>query len=449
MQSPVTQSMLILVSVFIAALAGCSKTDSDLSPAVISGGSMEPALHGECVRSICSDCGFPVFRELEAAQRSYVCPNCGRSQDAPSQSQLSAQQVQIDATAEIHRWHIVAFERQRGSQDPPSTNGNEVSYKGVKRIVGFGDESISIREGDVFINGARLQKSLEQQKEMRILVYDSTFVPADDRLRHRNFRSNSRGWSVAGDKRPPATLIAETIPGIESDEGAELEYFHRRNFQHTGNADEAYPVEDFYIFNQLSSLRLNDVHDLYFELELRLGAETQVQLQINTGQRRLGLDLSREENFASVSTLRGETGRVDLSDADDVLVLEFSTIDAQLIVAVNGMIVLQNPDLDSAVDEYETNEREIPDAMLALSAGKGAVELNSLRIWRDVYYFDRVARGPTGQGSSAPVSEIQLEADEVYLLGDNVPVSIDSRHFASPLKRKQILGVVEWEKRGP
>ncbi len=64
-----------------------------------------------------------------------------------------------------------------------------------------------------------------------------------------------------------------------------------------------------------------------------------------------------------------------------------------------------------------------------------SVGIRRLQVFRDVYYLD-----PQGLGRdwSAPAA---LAGDEVLVLGDNVPISRDSRHWQQPgVPRQSILG---------
>ena len=66
-----------------------------------------------------------------------------------------------------------------------------------------------------------------------------------------------------------------------------------------------------------------------------------------------------------------------------------------------------------------------PACPLALGVEGLEVTVGDLRVYRDVYYTDPVgSRGH--RGSSRPVP---LGAGQYYVLGDNSPVSEDSRHW--------------------
>ena len=57
----------------------------------------------------------------------------------------------------------------------------------------------------------------------------------------------------------------------------------------------------------------------------------------------------------------------------------------------------------------------------------GALEVNDLRIYRDIYYTSSLANTPRhSQGMS---TDVKLDTDEYFVLGDNSPVSNDSRFW--------------------
>lgn len=69
---------------------------------------------------------------------------------------------------------------------------------------------------------------------------------------------------------------------------------------------------------------------------------------------------------------------------------------------------------------------------LAIRLRRGSVRLSHLRLWRPHRY-----RGAAGQPKLP--WPIQLRENQVFVLGDNVPLSVDSRHFG-PLDTDRLLG---------
>ncbi|HMC11529.1 MAG TPA: S26 family signal peptidase, partial [Pirellulaceae bacterium] len=78
--------------------------------------------------------------------------------------------------------------------------------------------------------------------------------------------------------------------------------------------------------------------------------------------------------------------------------------------------------------EYERPAAARPEVIhpLAIGAARETLDLTKLCVWRDVYYLD-----PQGLLRRWAVTA-PLAADEFALLGDNQPVSIDSRNWGPP-----------------
>ena len=138
--------------------------------------------------------------------------------------------------------------------------------------------------------------------------------------------------------------------------------------------------------------------------------------------------------------------------------LEVSLFDRRLLVAVDGRTIVDCPyEYSTASDDCISNPHpdciaassplrncgtgilpveETPHAQIRLyqqSAsrplaigrdGLGLI-LENLRVYRDVYYTDP----PKGVGSGTNTVQTQLAAHEYYVLGDNSPISSDSRNW--------------------
>ena len=64
---------------------------------------------------------------------------------------------------------------------------------------------------------------------------------------------------------------------------------------------------------------------------------------------------------------------------------------------------------------------------VALGVRGGALEVDDLRIYRDIYYTSSLANTP--RHSQGMVTDVRLGQDEYFVLGDNSPVSNDSRFW--------------------
>jgi signal peptidase I len=86
---------------------------------------------------------------------------------------------------------------------------------------------------------------------------------------------------------------------------------------------------------------------------------------------------------------------------------------------------------------YATNAGS-PNAPRTISLGcRGNGAVSNLRLWRDIYYTDP---GP-GHARSALTGPYEITAGECFVLGDNSPISDDSRTFPKPgVSLDQIVG---------
>ncbi|MEO1970687.1 MAG: hypothetical protein ABGX07_03990, partial [Pirellulaceae bacterium] len=78
------------------------------------------------------------------------------------------------------------------------------------------------------------------------------------------------------------------------------------------------------------------------------------------------------------------------------------------------------------------NERHASVTPVEVAASGGKARLTNLRLWRDVYYF-RPAYLQRQQ---------TLSRGSWFVLGDNVPVSVDGRHQQGGVRGKRFLGEV-------
>ena len=64
------------------------------------------------------------------------------------------------------------------------------------------------------------------------------------------------------------------------------------------------------------------------------------------------------------------------------------------------------------------------------------IEVSELKVWRDLYLLDPQDTGEDWE------AERPLAADTYALLGDNIPVSVDSRQWSQGVARGSIRGIV-------
>ena len=100
--------------------------------------------------------------------------------------------------------------------------------------------------------------------------------------------------------------------------------------------------------------------------------------------------------------------------------VEIALVDQQVSCALDGVVRLNHP------YQAESMPRRPTSRPVSIGARDLSVEIGRLQLFRDVFYTD----APTLQPRLAHAA--QLGADEYFVLGDNSPVSNDSRTWESP-----------------
>lgn len=112
--------------------------------------------------------------------------------------------------------------------------------------------------------------------------------------------------------------------------------------------------------------------------------------------------------------------------------IEVSLFDRQFLLAIDGQTIIAYP--------YDRPELPPPPPSRSLAIGTQglAATIGGLRVYRDVYYTHPI--GP--RGHSLGTQPICLAGNEYYVLGDNSPISEDSRTWLNPAANdvKLLLG---------
>jgi len=412
-----------------------------LPPCRVSGGSMAESFPGRRRCVVCADCGFAFSCGVDRPplQPRAVCPNCGYADnDLAAAFELAGRRLLIRRAAFLvrgpRRWEVVALRQP--------TQAEKIA---IKRVVGLPGETIEIRGGDVYVNGLLSRKSLAEQRGLVLPVHDSAHRPRLEPApppRWRPAAPDSRWEFDAGSFR--RTTAAENEP-IDW-----LVYHHRR--RRAGEFVES-PIQDLYGYNQSRPRRDEDVHavaDLLLSFWLTRvspggtvyirasdgGAATAARLRFDGDQihcEALHADhptspSKKGENTAGQASSGTRTSRDRLFQWDAIPgaagsasargcrhLIEVSLIDGRFLLAIDGRTVFDIP-LDRSAGSPSPSATPFAVGVQGLAAS-----LDGLRIWRDIYYTNPIGSRPRGP--------VRLAADEYFVLGDNSPVSEDSRHW--------------------
>lgn len=413
--------LLIGLAVVLIALRGISPAPR---AARIVGGSMAPGFIGRHYKVTCGDCRFPFVCDADDPpdDKLAVCPNCGYQRNRLNDKQVQpGQQVLVDTLAyaahDPQRWDVVAV-------TPPDDAGSLA----IKRVVGLPGEQIAIRHGDIYVNQRLLRKSLREQRAVANLVHDDLYRPKLQGQRASRWQSDDASrW-----RQTPQGYQFE--PAVKSNEKTLdwLTYRHWPCYASIQRRAAEAPVKDDDGYNQGLSRQLYEVSDLMLSLRLRLAGRGTFAISIHDGRDRLELEFLLSQN-------RFRLRQNDKPLADGPLpsellgreaLIEFSVFDRQAALAIDGRSVFEKS-YDSSPQPFSPVTRPI-----SLGAAGVSARVTALRVLRDIYYL-----GPRGAGWDwSP--DGPLAQDEIFLLGDNVPISIDSRRWPVNVTRKLLTGRV-------
>ena len=411
-----------------------------------------------------------------------VCPNCGLSTiDVSTVPRNEGDQLLVQKhlyqLRPPRRWEVVVF---RHPEDP------DQAY--VKRVVGLPGESIELRDGDLFADGRLQRKSLPVQQGMRITVYDHDHEPTDAEWEPRwradadqtQWRKSEKGfvhhasgskelawltyhhWIREGGSHQTSIPLADWPRNIDSPNSLDrsLSYSHdRRALEYVGVLSEwrakrlrnasrdpgwiraineleatshESPIVDLYGYNHPeSSDTAHPIHDLMLEAVMTpfsKSGEFRVRMTDGWHWFETVLDFANEEVRLSVDDDSDPIRSAPLPVAGfgEPATVTVSLFDRQVLVCWNGQQCLEP--LPYAA---EARPRRLTSRPVQLGAAGIDLSVSHVRLYRDVHY--------TVRQLSAREAFTRLGPDEFFVLGDNSPVSVDSRLWESPAIPRELL----------
>jgi signal peptidase I len=475
-------SLLVLVSLFRTFLA---------SGYMIETGSMAPSLVGYHWQATCPSCRYSFAVEGSRNGRKAMCPNCGRSGIAvESLPRNDGDHLLVHRSAfefrSPRRWEVVVFR-----------NPNKSTQAYVKRMIGLPGESIAIKGGDIFVNGQVQTKPYSTQRGMRILVFDNDFRPDPD---DPDWQSRwmpdeaDNGWSSDGNAfrftPPPPTSGPDDSRGAP----AWVKYRHwirrggthktsvplprwpdqvpepesaigplvfdrgrgtlvcrgcmpretrdrmlntggspafRQTIERLYEASHIAPITDTYGYNRgAGGGGDNEIRDLMVEARVSASGSTGLfVLELSDGAETMQCAFDFAERRARLIDTR--TGKaVHTAEFPKALfqkpaVVELSLMDRQALVAVDGKLLFEPWSYPAGIERGPT-----PWQPARFGARGAHIDVDQLKLFRDVHYT-------ASEGRRMPEGGRQLRSDEYFVLGDNSPLSRDSRSWPEETRLKQ------------
>ncbi len=421
-------ALLVLATLFVAVSVRLLTFQGWLRPLRVQGGSMAMGLLGRHIEIPCDDCGreFACGLEYPPEDNGAVCPNCGYAANRINPSRtVAGRRVMVDRLrflwSDPQPWQLVAF-RSPDKSKPLS----------VKRLLAVGTGRLEIRDGDVFVNGKIRRKSMRQLMAMRILVHDDRFRPRQDTPlppRWQSSQPDSR-WQTTKDGYRFTPAHADDDAHVDDQSLDWLAYQQWTCWPHPSPPAERTatgPILDHYGYNQgLSRGSLHRVRDLMISCRLQLDRQGQAMVRLSDGVEVFDLELTSDGRRCDLlrngQRVCSAVGRLPKQPVR----LDFALCDQQALVSIHGRATIEY--------QFQRSGVKRGTQLLAFAAPWGQLGIGNLQVFRDVHYL-----GP--RGASKWKAEASLRGDGVFLLGDNVPISTDSRSWGY-LSRKELLGPV-------
>jgi hypothetical protein len=198
------------------------------------------------------------------------------------------------------------------------------------------------------------------------------------------------------------------------------------------------PIEDDYGYNQTRPVEEPaEIADLLLSCRIRAFGRGELLLFATDGREQFvvridprggSIGLDHNGKPVATATLNSDRGEPLFQRSE---LVELSLIDRQLLLAIDGNVALE----PYAFSTSELPRTPTPRPLAIGSRGLG-LEIQDLRVLRDIYYTH-----PRGIYSRWALEQpYQLKDDEYFMLGDNSPLSEDSRFWAGgPAVRASLL----------
>jgi signal peptidase I len=402
---------------------------------LIVGHSMAPTFKSEHGLATCDECGLKFAcdgvsgddKRISAA----VCGNCGR-QNLEKIVTRPADQVKLNVGQSVGRWDVVAFRR-----------GDRVL---VKRVIGLPGETIDFRNGNLIVDGRIALKQEEVRKEVSTCVFDSK--PSD--ALHRSFdlmeRIIPREEDAWGFSR--GAIVHKCGSAGESDKAGAmfdfLDYRHRRCYKHSGDRAAPVEIDDSNPFNQSVRRSTNQVDELDVRVELTFSQKGTVRIERTTTKGNIGarIELSDDQTMAltltrkfgeSVESVERDGVKVDAGHLT-VSLVNYDNLIHLLVNKIDGTNEIRLKLSDELPKNAEPMKIELSKPVVSVGVSReDSITIKRFSIWRDWYLY---------QYAPKPNMKLPIRNSErgYYVVGDNLPVSEDSRHFGSV---EDVIGVVQ------
>lgn len=413
---------------------------------------MAPNLLGRHAHLRCNHCLHRVAVQSSLDPNNWPietpCDACGQLIQAPIASDPSTVAALVPQSGQR-----VLLRRLRASESPKRwqivvADTTWAGTEQVKRIVGLPGERLEIRAGDVWNQHGIVPKSLDEFRRLAIPVLDTH--PHDVTATGTGQR-NASHWHAAWQRwlptddpawqvGPSGTLFLRRNPqdarvgtvDQDEDRGPNDQHAEHRIKAHrlrlrpralVGRQSGRALVLDDYAYNHALSRPLHPVRDFLLEMHLAEVSPQRVawQFLIDDVLWRVTWEVSQGRVVLWRNQQAVASSRVRAVPQSGSIGWELAYVDRRILIARDGQVLIDHQDVEGGEGGLQELEFTCTDPLIVERAKLG----------RDVYYLIQ----PSHAGP------VQLANDEYFLLGDNVPVSLDSRQ-SGPARRAALRATI-------
>jgi len=393
----------------------------------VAGGSMAPTLLGQHFLGVCQTC-----------QRDAIAMDATPHKSPPADAKCAF----CGDTLVFHDPHVypgdLVFGITRGHHHQLSSgqmvaivaDSDDTSPLRVKRIAGVAGQTIDVTEGQLTVDGKRLDDQwvdLPTKQLARLLVHEASQTQ-HDKLAPRwlvpwktdhDWRHDMNGWQFQS-SAPSSWLV-----------------YHHCNVYQQGRESA---ILDDYQYNATLIRQLEPVDRLVLTAGLTVNQPCRVDVRYWLPSRK-GWSSDQEPHAAMcqqtilVDPRKHRSSMATTNESLAWFSLESSTTAAigESQFPANRVATQEEPEpVVSSMMPVAIRVRPLDQHR---SGSELQVQIQNLKLWKAVPYRLR-------RSDDSSLYPLKLRPDEVFVVGDNLPTSIDSRNHG-PIARSQIVGVIK------